>query len=49
MSVISRIEINDKTVLIIGEKASLADVIAGRPANAGNDRGFVRKRRARKD
>ncbi len=42
-SVISRIEVDDKTVRIIGEKASLVDVIAGRQTHAGNVRGFVRK------
>ena len=45
-AVISRIEIDDQVVRIIGEKASLADVIAGRQAQAPNVRGFVRKWRA---
>ena len=48
-SVISRIEVDDKTVRIIGEKASLVDVIAGRQTHAGNVRGFVRKWRAEED
>jgi site-specific DNA recombinase len=45
-SVISRIEVDDQKVRIIGEKAALADVIAGRPTQAGNVRGFVREWRA---
>ena len=48
-SVISRIEVDDQKVRIIGDKATLADVIAGRQTQAGNVRGFVRKWRARKD
>ncbi len=48
-SIISRIEVDDEKVRIIGEKATLADVIAGRQTQAGNVRGFVRKWRARKD
>lgn len=42
-SVISRIEVDDQKVSIIGEKANLGDVIAGSQAQAGNVRGFVRK------
>ncbi len=42
-SVISRIEVDDQKISIIGEKATIADVIAGRQAQAGNVRGFVRK------
>ena len=48
-AVISRIEVDDQKVRIIGDKATLADVIAGRQTQAGNVRGFVRKWRARKD
>ena len=48
-SVISRIEVDDQKVRIIGDKATLADVIAGSQTQAGNVRGFVRKWRARKD
>jgi site-specific DNA recombinase len=48
-SVISRIEVDDRAVRIIGEKAALADVIAGRAAQSAGVRGFVRKWRARKD
>jgi site-specific DNA recombinase len=48
-SIISRIEVDDGRVRIIGEKASLANVIAGRETAPGNVRGFVRKWRARKD
>ena len=47
-SVISRIEVDDQKISIIGEKATIADVIAGRQAQAGNVRCFVRKWRARK-
>ena len=45
-SVISRIEVDDQKVRIIGEKAALADVIAGRQTQAGNVRGFVREWRS---
>ena len=45
-SVVSRIEVGDHKIRIIGEKASLADVIAGRQTAGGNVRGFVRKWRA---
>ena len=48
-SIISRIEVDDGRVRIIGEKASLANVIAGRETGSGNVRGFVRKWRARHD
>jgi len=48
-SVISCIEVDDRKIRIIGEKAALADVIAGRQTQAANVRGFIRKWRARKD
>ena len=48
-AVISCIEVDDDRVRIIGEKAALADVIAGRQTNAKNVSGFIRKWRARKD
>ncbi len=48
-SIISRIEVDDHKIRIIGEKASLASVIAGQQTQSGNVRGFVRKWRARKD
>ena len=48
-AVISCIEVDDHRVRIIGEKAALADVIAGRQTNAKNVSGFIRKWRARKD
>ncbi len=48
-SIISRIEVDDGRVRIIGEKASLANVISGREGSSGNVHGFVRKWRARKD
>jgi DNA invertase Pin-like site-specific DNA recombinase len=46
-SVISRIEVDDNVVRIIGERAALADVIAGREAPGGPVSGFVRKWRTR--
>jgi site-specific DNA recombinase len=48
-SVISQIEVDDRKVRIIGEKATLAAVIAGRQTGQGQVRGFVRKWRARRD
>jgi site-specific DNA recombinase len=48
-AVISCIEVDDDKVRIIGEKAALADVIAGRQTSAKNVSGFIRKWRARKD
>jgi hypothetical protein len=48
-SVISRIEVDDRVVRIIGEKAALADVIAGRGTQPNRVRGFDRKWRARSD
>lgn len=48
-SVISQIEIDDDKVRIIGDKATLAAVIAGRQTQGTNVRGFVRKWRARRD
>ena len=42
-SVISKIEVDDQKVRIFGEKSALAEVIAGRQAQAGNVRGFVRE------
>jgi site-specific DNA recombinase len=48
-SVISQIEVDDDKVRIIGDKATLAAVIAGRQTGEGRVRGFVRKWRARRD
>jgi glyoxylase-like metal-dependent hydrolase (beta-lactamase superfamily II) len=48
-AVISKIEVDDHKIRIIGEKASLADVIAGKQSQNANVRGSVRKWRARKD
>ena len=48
-SVISNIEVDDDRIRITGDKAALADVIAGRAADAVNVRGFVRKWRTRHD
>jgi site-specific DNA recombinase len=48
-SVISQIEVDDTKVRIIGDKATLAAVIAGRQTQGTNVRGFVRKWRARRD
>jgi hypothetical protein len=48
-SVISQIEVDDHKVRIIGDKATLATVIAGRQTGQGQVRGFVRKWRASRD
>ena len=48
-SVIAQIEVGDEKVKIIGEKASLAAVIAGNAPETAHVRGFVRKWRARRD
>jgi site-specific DNA recombinase len=48
-SVISQIEVDDEKVRIIGDKAILAGVIAGRQTGEGRVRGFVRNWRARRD
>jgi site-specific DNA recombinase len=48
-SVISQIEVGDDKVKIIGDKATLAAVIAGHQTSKGQVRGFVRKCRARRD
>ena len=45
-SVISQIEVDDDKVRIIGDKATLAAVIAGRQTGEARVRGFVRKWRA---
>jgi hypothetical protein len=47
-SAIAQIEVEDDKVRIIGEKASLAAVIAGNPPESAHVRGFVRKWRARR-
>ena len=48
-SVISQIEVDDDKIRIIGDKATLAAVIAGRQTGQGQVRGFVRNWRARRD
>jgi site-specific DNA recombinase len=48
-SVISQIEVDDGKIRIIGEKATLAAVIAGHQTTQGQVRGFVRRWRARRD
>ena len=48
-SVISEIEVGDDKVRIIGDKVTLAAVIAGRQTGNGQVRGFVRRWRARRD
>jgi site-specific DNA recombinase len=48
-AVISEIRVADDKIQIIGDKASLAAVIAGQQIADGNVRGFVRKWRARQD
>jgi site-specific DNA recombinase len=45
-SVISQIEVDDDKVRIIGDKATLAAVIAGHQTGEGQVRGFVRRWRA---
>ena len=45
-SVISYVEVDDDKVRIVGDKATLAGVIAGQQIQADNVRGFVRKWRA---
>ena len=48
-SVISNIEVDDDRIRITGDKASLAEVIAGRAVGPANVSSFVRKWRARND
>jgi site-specific DNA recombinase len=48
-SVIAQIEVGDDKVRIVGEKASLAAVIAGASTETALVGGFVRKWRARRD
>jgi site-specific DNA recombinase len=48
-SVIAYVEVDDDRVRIVGEKATLAAVIAGEQSQASKVRGFVRKWRARRD
>jgi site-specific DNA recombinase len=48
-SVITAIQVDDHKVRIVGEKATLADVVAGRQTRIGSVRGFVRKWRAGRD
>jgi hypothetical protein len=48
-SIIDAIEVDDKSIRIIGSKDVLQAVIAGKQTANGNVRGFVRKWRARRD
>ena len=48
-SVISKIEVGDDRIRIVGEKGTLAAVIAGRQTGQAPVRGFVSKWRARRD
>ncbi len=48
-TVLSRIEVGDQRIRIIGERAALADAITGRTVAGGPARGFVLKWRARRD
>ena len=48
-AVISRIEVDDDRVRIMGDRTHLAAAIGGHPTQAGNVRGFVRKWRTRQD
>jgi hypothetical protein len=47
--VISYIEVDDDKVRTVGDKATLAPVVAGRQTQADNVRGSVRKWRATRD
>ena len=46
-AVISRIEVDDDRVRIMGDRTHLAAAVAGHPTQGGNVRGFVRNWRAR--
>ncbi len=48
-SVISYVGVDDEKVRIVGDKATLAAIIAGQKTQADNVRGFVRKWRTRRD
>ena len=48
-SVISRIEVDDDAIRVIGEKPVLAAALAAQNMPSANVRGFVRKWRARND
>jgi site-specific DNA recombinase len=48
-SVISHVEVDDDKIRIIGDKAVLAGVVAGRQAQTTNVSGFVLNWRARRD
>ena len=48
-TVVSEVRIHDHKIQIIGDKASLAAVIAGQQAATGKVSGFVRKWRTRQD
>jgi site-specific DNA recombinase len=48
-SVISEIQVDDDTVRMIGDRATLAAVVAGHQTGEAQVRGFVRKWRARRD
>ncbi|UZE50281.1 hypothetical protein [Rhodopseudomonas sp. P2A-2r] len=48
-AVVIAIEVGDKTIRIVGCKATLQEVITGKQTTNENVRGFVRKWRARKD
>ena len=48
-SVISQIEVDDDKIRIVGDKATLAAIIAGGQTGETQVRGFVRKWRTRRD
>ena len=48
-AVISRIEVDDDRVRIMGDRTHLAAAVAGHPTQGGHVRGFVRNWRARND
>ena len=48
-SIIDAVEVDDKTIRIVGSRDILQAAIAGKQIENGNVRGFVRKWRARRD
>jgi site-specific DNA recombinase len=48
-AVVDRVEVDDHTIRIIDDKATLEQVVAGRTSTAAGVRSFVRKWRARRD
>lgn len=48
-AVVDRVEVDDHAIRIIGDKATLEQVVAGRASTAAGVRSFVRKWRAARD